>query len=76
VAGVAVAAAISACTHMPGAGGADGNLPSSVREGKALLESGQLDAALAELQKAPDDPDSLYYQGRVWAKKAESAGGT
>jgi hypothetical protein len=58
---------------MPGSGGADGNLPSSVREGKSLLESGQLDAALAELQKAPEDPDSLYYQGRVWAKKAESA---
>jgi HEAT repeat protein len=49
------------------------HLSSSVREGKSLLESGQLDAALAELQKSPDDPDSLYYQGRVWAKKAESA---
>ena len=58
---------------MPGSGGADGGLSSSVREGKSLLESGQLDAALAELQKSPDDPDSLYYQGRVWAKKAESA---
>jgi tetratricopeptide (TPR) repeat protein len=58
---------------MPGAGGADGTLSSAVREGKSLLESGQLDAALAELQKEPDDPDSLYYQGRVWAKKAESA---
>jgi tetratricopeptide (TPR) repeat protein len=44
-----------------------------VREGKSLMESGQLDAALAELLKAPDDPDSLYYQGRVWAKKAETA---
>ncbi|PYQ40103.1 MAG: hypothetical protein DMF77_19390, partial [Acidobacteria bacterium] len=73
MAAVAVAATLSACTHMPGTGGADGNLPGAVRDGKALLESGQLDAALAELQKAPDDPDSLYYQGRVWAKKAESA---
>ena len=58
---------------MPGSGGADGGLSRAAREGKALLEAGQLDAALAELQKAPDDPDSLYYQGRVWAKKAESA---
>jgi tetratricopeptide (TPR) repeat protein len=58
---------------MPGSGGADGSLPSAVRDGKSLFESGQLDAALAELQKLPDDPDSLYYQGRVWAKKAESA---
>jgi len=44
-----------------------------VSEGKSLLESGQTDAALAELLKSPDDPDSLYYQGRVWARKAESA---
>jgi len=73
VAAVAVAVTISACKHVPGAGGGDGSLPGAVRDGKALLESGQLDAALAELQKAPDDPDSLYYQGRVWAKKAESA---
>jgi tetratricopeptide (TPR) repeat protein len=70
---VAVSVSIAACKNLPGTGGADGNLPSSVREGKSLLESGQLDAALAELQKSPDDPDSLYYQGRVWAKKAESA---
>ena len=63
---------VSGCKG-PSSGGADGSLSSSVRESKSLLESGQLDAALAELQKAPDDPDSLYYQGRVWAKKAESA---
>jgi tetratricopeptide (TPR) repeat protein len=44
-----------------------------VRQARTLYESGQLDAALAELNKAPDDPDSLYYQGLVWAKKAESA---
>jgi tetratricopeptide (TPR) repeat protein len=70
---VSLAVVVSGCKHMPGSGGADGGLSSSVREGKSLLESGQLDAALAELQKSPDDPDSLYYQGRVWAKKAESA---
>jgi tetratricopeptide (TPR) repeat protein len=69
---VAVSVSIAACKNLPGTGGGDG-LPSSVREGKSLFESGQLDAALAELQKAPEDPDSLYYQGRVWAKKAESA---
>lgn len=64
---------VTACRHLPGSSGADGGLPRPVREGKALFESGQLDAALAELLKAPEDPDSLYYQGRVWAKKAESA---
>ena len=62
------------CRHSTGGGGArDPSLSGPAREGKSLLESGQLDAALAALQKAPDDPDSLYYQGRVWAKKAESA---
>ncbi len=70
---VGVAVAFAACRHLPGASGGDSGLSSTVREGKSLLESGQLDAALAELQKSPDDPDSLYYQGRVWAKKAESA---
>ncbi|HUG53800.1 MAG TPA: hypothetical protein VMR21_09365 [Vicinamibacteria bacterium] len=71
----AVAAlALSACGHLPGGGGGeDGGLARPVREGKGLLEQGQLDAALSELQKAPEDPDSLYYQGRVWAKKAETA---
>jgi tetratricopeptide (TPR) repeat protein len=61
------------CSHLPGSGGSDGSLSGPVREGKALLDSGQLDGALAELQKAPADPDSLYYQGLVWRKKAESA---
>src|SRR4029079_16944810 len=70
---VSLAVVVSGCKHMPGARAADGGLSGPVREGKSLLESGQLDAALAELQKSPDDPDSLYYQGRVWAKKAESA---
>jgi hypothetical protein len=73
VASLVLGLAVASCRHLPGAGGSDGNLAGPVRDGKALLESGQLDAALAELLKAPDDPDSLYYQGRVWAKKAESA---
>jgi tetratricopeptide (TPR) repeat protein len=44
-----------------------------VAEGKALLEAGQLDAAMAKFLELPEDPDSLYYQGCVWAKKAETA---
>ena len=60
-----------ACRHSAGGGGGERSLTGPVREGKSLLESGQLDAALAELQKAPDDPDSLYYQGRVfWANES------
>jgi tetratricopeptide (TPR) repeat protein len=70
---LALASAGVSCKHLPGSSGGESGLSGSVREGKSLLESGQLDAALAELQKSPDDPDSLYYHGRVWAKKAESA---
>ena len=44
-----------------------------VAEGRTLLEQGQLDAALARLQDAAGDPEGIYLQGRVWAKKAETA---
>ena len=53
----------------PASGGAVGAGP--VAEGKALLDQGQLDAALAQLQQAPNDPDGLYYQALVHLKKAE-----
>lgn len=49
------------------------HLATPVELGKALFEQGQLDAALAKLQEAASDPDSLYYQGAIWAKRAESA---
>jgi tetratricopeptide (TPR) repeat protein len=48
-------------------------LSAAVAEGKALLEQGQADAALARLESAGQDPESLYYQGLAWAKKAETA---
>lgn len=47
--------------------------PGPVAEAKALLDQGQLEAALAKLEAAGQDPEGLYLQGRVWAKKAESA---
>jgi tetratricopeptide (TPR) repeat protein len=55
----------------PGAGGP--GYSEAVAEGKALLESGQVDAALSKLQESPAEPDSLYYQGLAWARKAKSA---
>lgn len=64
-------AALGGC-RQAGPGGAP-SLPAAVAKGKALFEQGQLDAALAKLQEAPADPDSLYYQGAIWARKAESA---
>ena len=44
-----------------------------VGEARSLLERGQVDQALEKLAQSPTDPDSLYYQGVAWAKKAESA---
>ena len=65
-------AVLAACQRAPQSQDA-ASLAEPVAEGKALLERGELDQAMAKLVELPDDPDSLYYQGRVWAKKAESA---
>lgn len=44
-----------------------------MEEARELIAAGQLDTALAKLSEIPGDPDALYYQGVVWALKAESA---
>jgi tetratricopeptide (TPR) repeat protein len=41
--------------------------------GRALLEEGRLDEALAKLQEAGGDAEALYLQGVAWGKKAETA---
>jgi len=65
--------ASSAC-QMRSDGKAASPLPAGpIAEAKLLLDQGQLDAALAKLQVAGEDADCLYLQGRIWAKKAESA---
>jgi len=46
---------------------------SPVAQGRALFEQGQYDAAMAKFQEAPGDPDSLYYQAVVWARRAQGA---
>jgi hypothetical protein len=67
-----VLAALAACQRAPQSQDA-ASLAEPIAEGKALFERGELDQAMAKLLELPDDPDSLYFQGRVWAKKAESA---
>jgi hypothetical protein len=65
---------VAACRPAPQSGPAVGAAAGSsgpVAEGKTLLEQGQLDAALAQLQQAPNDPDGLYYQAVVHLKMAE-----
>jgi tetratricopeptide (TPR) repeat protein len=69
------AAVLAAATASCKRGGSEGSGGPSgpVAEGRALLERGELDAALARLGAAPTDPESVYYQGLVWARKAETA---
>ena len=67
----AAACVAGGCKSEPPASSAAPSGP--VAEGRALLEQGQLDDALARLQQAPDDPEGLFLQGRVWARKAETA---
>jgi tetratricopeptide (TPR) repeat protein len=69
----AMACASAACKTEAPAPSAPAPEHGPVADGRALLEQGQLDAALARLQEAPDDPVSQLLQGRVWARKAESA---
>jgi len=65
--------AAAACQSDKAPDGGGTTLAGPVAEGKALFEQGRLEEALAKLEEAPGDPDSLYYQARVWAKKAETA---
>jgi hypothetical protein len=55
------------------AGGGASGAAGTVEQAQPLIAQGQLDAALAKLQEAGADPEALYLQGVVWAKKAESA---
>lgn len=72
--GLALACAVlAACTKEAPAPSAAPAPVGPVAEGRSLLDQGQLDAALGRLQDAGDDPEALYLQGRVWAKKAETA---
>lgn len=52
---------------------AAGALPPAVQEGKALMDKGQLDAALAKLQELPDDAVGLYYQGVINVRRGLAA---
>jgi tetratricopeptide (TPR) repeat protein len=71
---LAAAAAGAACSKTePQPSGSAAPAAGPVAQGRTLLEQGQLVGALAQLQQAPDDPESLYLQGRVWVKKAETA---
>jgi hypothetical protein len=66
-------AGVPACTPKPDASAPPPTTGGPVSEARSLIEGGQPDAALALLQQAPEDPESLYLQGRAWAKKAETA---
>ncbi len=46
---------------------------SAIQQAQALVEAGQLDEALARLDAAGGDPDSLALLGAIWSRKAQSA---
>lgn len=62
--------AITACRR--GTGPADGAPESAAAAGKALVDQGRFDEAIARIGEAAD-PDSLLELGRAWAGKARSA---
>lgn len=79
VAGVLIGAAVLAgCEKKaaappppPEAGATPAGAPAGVvGEAASLMESGQLDEALARLDAASGDPDQLALLGAVWSKKA------
>ena len=43
--------------------------PKPIAEGKALMDQGQFDAALAKLQELPEDPAGLYYQALIHVRR-------
>lgn len=71
LASVATVCILLACGHgHESSSGAIGAGP--LAQGQALLDQGQVDAALKEFEKVPT-ADGFYSQGLAWIKKAESA---
>jgi len=64
-----------ACQRPPAAGGGGAPAPASGpwAEARALIEAGQLDAALAKIPGDSRDPEALCLLGNVWARKAATA---
>jgi tetratricopeptide (TPR) repeat protein len=64
-----------ACERFPGASATPARPKARhpTEEARELIAAGQLDAALSKLSEMPGEPDALYYQGVVWARKAEAA---
>jgi tetratricopeptide (TPR) repeat protein len=75
-AGLLALLAVGACQARPAADGGAAPPASSAPEPDSgvagMIDRGDADGALARLE-GKDDPESLYLQGRAWAKKAESA---
>jgi tetratricopeptide (TPR) repeat protein len=68
--------ALCLCVCRPSGDGAaaGGDTGGALEQARALLDQGQLDAALAKsLDPSVDGPEALCLQGQIWAKKAESA---
>ncbi len=64
-----------ACQRPPAGGGGGAAPPADDpwAEARALIEAGQLDAALAKIPGDSRDPEALFLLGKVWARKAALA---
>jgi tetratricopeptide (TPR) repeat protein len=73
-----MAAAGASCSGLGiGSGDASPPPPGQTQDGlsdvRDLIAQNRLDEALARLGQQPGDPESLFLQGKVWARKAETA---
>jgi tetratricopeptide (TPR) repeat protein len=62
-----------ACQRAPAGGGAAPPAGDPWAEARALIDAGQLDAALAKIPGDSRDPEALFLLGKVWARKAATA---
>jgi tetratricopeptide (TPR) repeat protein len=70
-AGIALAAGLTLACRKPAAG-TSAPEADPFAAARSLVEQGQYDEALAQLQNATE-PEALYLQGRAWAAKGEKA---
>jgi hypothetical protein len=74
LASVALALSSAGCRRPDADGGKAASSGGPLAQARALLDQGQLDAALAKsLDPSVDGPDALCLQGEIWVKKAELA---
>jgi hypothetical protein len=71
---VSTALALTGCRQPAADSGKPASASGPLQQARALLDQGQLDAALAKsLDPSVEGPEAQCLQGEIWSKKAESA---